>query len=165
MLRIAVFSTLFVLMDTFIEMNKKTEEQVTYSVTLEDLLHAQTETNGESGGGGADGEAGGGGADGEAGSGAGGEAGGGAGGVGTDDEGGGDGGGGTTPTKYMTKSEITGHTKTTNGTCTIEFDFVSTLCFGVGTVDCTPGYLRKNCKELGVCNSVTGNCNKGIPVD
>ena len=50
MLRIAVFATLFVLMDTLIEMNKKTEEQTTYSVTLEDLLHAQTETNGETGG-------------------------------------------------------------------------------------------------------------------
>ena len=63
MLRIAVFATLFVLMDTFIEMNKKTEEQVTYSITLEDLLHAQTETNGETGGtggGGTDGETGGG---------------------------------------------------------------------------------------------------------
>ena len=50
MLQIATFATLFVLMDTLIEMNKKTEEQTTYSVTLEDLLHAQTETNGETGG-------------------------------------------------------------------------------------------------------------------
>ena len=38
-------------MDIFIEMNQKTEEQTTYSITLEDLLHAQTETNGENGGG------------------------------------------------------------------------------------------------------------------
>ena len=60
MLRIAMFATLFVLMDIFIEMNQKTEEQTTYSITLEDLLHAQTETNGENGGGGADGENGGG---------------------------------------------------------------------------------------------------------
>ena len=63
MLRIAVFATLFLLMDTLIEMNKKTEEQTTYSITLEDLLHAQTETNGETGGtggGGTDGETGGG---------------------------------------------------------------------------------------------------------
>ena len=39
----------------------KTEEQVTYSVTLEDLAHGQSETNGEAGGtgGGADGETGG----------------------------------------------------------------------------------------------------------
>ena len=64
MLRIAMFTTLFVLLDTFIEMNKKTEEQVTYSITLESLLQAQNETNGEAvgvGGGGADGETGGGG--------------------------------------------------------------------------------------------------------
>ena len=60
MLRIAMFATLFVLMDTFIEMKKKTEEQTTYSITLENLLHAQNETDGENGGGGADGEAGGG---------------------------------------------------------------------------------------------------------
>ena len=38
----------------------KTEEQTTYSVTLEDLAHGQSETNGETGGGGADGETGGG---------------------------------------------------------------------------------------------------------
>ena len=63
MLRIAMFATLFVLLDTLIEMNKKTEEQTTYSITLEDLIHAQTETNGENGGGtggsGTDGETGG----------------------------------------------------------------------------------------------------------
>ena len=40
------------------QMMEKTEEQVTYSITLEDLLHAQTETDGEAGG--ADGEDGGG---------------------------------------------------------------------------------------------------------
>ena len=50
------FATLFVLMDIFIEMNKKTEEQTTYSITLENLLHAQTETDGEAGGSGTDGE-------------------------------------------------------------------------------------------------------------
>ena len=64
MLRIAMFTTLFVLLDTFIEMNKKTEERVTYSVTLENLASGQNgETNGENGGnggGGADGENGGG---------------------------------------------------------------------------------------------------------
>ena len=42
----------------------KTEEQTTYSITLENLLHAQTETDGETGGtgggGGTDGETGGG---------------------------------------------------------------------------------------------------------
>ena len=66
MLRIAMFATLFVLLDTFIEMNKKTEEQVTYSITLENLAHGQNgETDGETGGGGADGEVGGGGTDGE----------------------------------------------------------------------------------------------------
>ena len=31
MLRIAIFATLFVLLDIFIEMNKKSEEQTTYS--------------------------------------------------------------------------------------------------------------------------------------
>ena len=65
MLRIAIFATLFVLLDTLIEMNKKTEEQVTYSITLENLARGQNgETNGETGGtggGGADGETGGGG--------------------------------------------------------------------------------------------------------
>ena len=62
MLRIAMFATLFVLMDTFIEMNKKTEEQTTYSVTLENLALGNGETDGENtGGGGADGETGGGG--------------------------------------------------------------------------------------------------------
>ena len=63
-LRIAMFATLFVLLDIFIEMNKKTEAQTTYSITLENLLHAQSETNGETGGGtgggGTDGETGGG---------------------------------------------------------------------------------------------------------
>ena len=47
MLRIAVFATLFVLMDTFIEMKTKTEDQVTYSITLEDLVHANSESDGE----------------------------------------------------------------------------------------------------------------------
>ena len=46
------------------EMMEQTEEQVTYSITLEDLIHAQTETDGENGGGtsggGTDGETGGG---------------------------------------------------------------------------------------------------------
>ena len=41
MLQIAVFATLFVLMDIFIEMNQKTEEQTTYRITLEDLLHVK----------------------------------------------------------------------------------------------------------------------------
>ena len=69
MLRIAMFATLFVLMDIFIEMNKKTEEQTTYSITLENLAHGQNgETNGETGGGGTDGETGGG-TDGETGDG------------------------------------------------------------------------------------------------
>ena len=60
-LQYATFAALFVLLDTFIEMKKKTEEQTTYSITLEDLAHGQSETNGEAGGtgGGADGETGG----------------------------------------------------------------------------------------------------------
>ena len=69
MLRIAAFATLFVLMDTLIEMNQKTEEQVTYSITLEDLLHAQTETDGEAGGSGTGGQTGGGGTGGDTGGG------------------------------------------------------------------------------------------------
>ena len=40
-------------------MMEETEEQTTYSITLESLLHAQSETNGEAGGSGTDGEAGG----------------------------------------------------------------------------------------------------------
>ena len=40
------------------EMMEETEEQATYSITLENLIHAQSETNG--GGGGTDGETGGG---------------------------------------------------------------------------------------------------------
>ena len=51
MLRIAMFATLFVLLDTLIEMNKKTEEQITYSITLENLASANVETDGEAGGG------------------------------------------------------------------------------------------------------------------
>ena len=47
MLQIAIFATLFVLMDIFIEMNKKTEEQVTYSITLENLANANVEADGE----------------------------------------------------------------------------------------------------------------------
>ena len=58
-LQFATFAALFGLMSFFMEMMEETEEQVTYSITLEDLLHAQTETNGEAGGSGTDGEAGG----------------------------------------------------------------------------------------------------------
>ena len=47
MLRIAMFATLFVLLDTFIEMNKKTEEKTTYSITLEILASANIEADGE----------------------------------------------------------------------------------------------------------------------
>ena len=61
MLQIAVFVTTFLLMDLFIQMNEKTEEQTTYSVTLENLALGNGETDGETGGtgGGADGETGG----------------------------------------------------------------------------------------------------------
>ena len=71
-LQIATFAALFGLMTFFMEMMEKNEEQVTYSITLEDLLHAQTETNGETGGGSTDGENGGGGNGGETGGGTGG---------------------------------------------------------------------------------------------
>ena len=47
MCRIAIFATLFVLMDIFMEMNKKTEEQVTYSITLANLASANIEADGE----------------------------------------------------------------------------------------------------------------------
>ena len=50
-------------------MMEQTEEQTTYSITLESLLHAQSETNGEAGGGGTDGETGGSGTGGETGGG------------------------------------------------------------------------------------------------
>ena len=51
MLQIAMFAALFVLMDIFIEMSQKTEEQVTYSITLENLAQANIEADGEAGGG------------------------------------------------------------------------------------------------------------------
>ena len=58
-LKFATFAALFGLMTLFMQMMVETEEQTTYSVTLEDLAHGQSETNGEAGGGGgADGEAG-----------------------------------------------------------------------------------------------------------
>ena len=47
-------------MTFFMDMMEETEEQTTYSVTLESLAHGQSETNGETGGG-TDGETGGGG--------------------------------------------------------------------------------------------------------
>ena len=60
-LQFATFAAIFGLMDLFIEMNKKTEERVTYSITLENLALGNGETNGETGGtgGGTDGETGG----------------------------------------------------------------------------------------------------------
>ena len=74
MLRIAMFATLFVLMDTLIEMNKETEEQTTHSITLENLAHGQNgeanrETGGGGTGGGTGGQTGGGGTGGETGGG------------------------------------------------------------------------------------------------
>ena len=59
-LQVATFAALFGLMTFFMDMMEETEKQVTYSVTLESLLHAQSETNGENGGGTTDGETGGG---------------------------------------------------------------------------------------------------------
>ena len=59
-LKFAAFAALFGLMSFFMEMMEETEEQTTYSITLESLLHAQSETNGENGGGTTDGETGGG---------------------------------------------------------------------------------------------------------
>ena len=61
-LQCATFAALFGLMSFFMDMMEETEEQTTYSVTLEDLALGNGETNGENGGsvgGGADGESGG----------------------------------------------------------------------------------------------------------
>ena len=59
-LKFATFAALFGVMSFFMDMMEENEEQTTYSVTLESLLHAQSETNGEAGGGGStNGEAGG----------------------------------------------------------------------------------------------------------
>ena len=68
-LQYATFAALFGLMCLFMDMMEETEEQTTYSITLEELAHGQSETNGETGGGGADGETGGGGTTGETGGG------------------------------------------------------------------------------------------------
>ena len=56
-LKFATFAALFGLMTFFMEMMEETEEQVTYSITLEDLALGNGEADGENtGGGGADGE-------------------------------------------------------------------------------------------------------------
>ena len=56
-LQVAAFAALFGLMTFFMEMMEETEEQVTYSITLQDLANANSEADGENtGGGGADGE-------------------------------------------------------------------------------------------------------------
>ena len=56
-LQFATFAALFGVMTFFMEMMEETEEQVTYSITLQDLANANSEADGENtGGGGADGE-------------------------------------------------------------------------------------------------------------
>ena len=60
-LQCATFAAIFGLMCLFMDMMEETEEQVTYSVTLENLALGNGETNGETGGGNTDGETGGGG--------------------------------------------------------------------------------------------------------
>ena len=58
-LQIATFAALFGLMTFFMQMMEETEEQVTYSITLQDLALGNGEADGENtGGGGADGESG-----------------------------------------------------------------------------------------------------------
>ena len=61
-LQCATFAAIFGLMCFFMDMMEETEEQTTYSITLEDLALGNGETNGENGGaggGGTDGETGG----------------------------------------------------------------------------------------------------------
>ena len=50
-LKFATFAALFGLMTFFMDMMEETEEQVTYSITLENLANANVETDGEAGGG------------------------------------------------------------------------------------------------------------------
>ena len=58
-LQCATFAALFGLMSFFMEMMNETEEQTTYSITLQDLALGNSETAGENGGGGGtDGESG-----------------------------------------------------------------------------------------------------------
>ena len=45
-LQFATLAALFGLMSLFMEMTEETEEQTTYSITLENLVHAQSETDG-----------------------------------------------------------------------------------------------------------------------
>ena len=49
-LQFATFAALFGVMTFFMEMMEETEEQVTYSITLQDLANANVETDGEAGG-------------------------------------------------------------------------------------------------------------------
>ena len=46
-LKFATFAALFGLMCLFMDMMEETEEQITYSITLENLANATVETNGE----------------------------------------------------------------------------------------------------------------------
>ena len=62
-LKCATFAALFGLMSFFMDMMEQTEEQTTYSITLQDLALGNGETNGETGENGGNG--GGGGTDGE----------------------------------------------------------------------------------------------------
>ena len=51
MLQIALFAALFGVMSHFMEMMEQTEEQTTYSITLENLASANIEADGENAGG------------------------------------------------------------------------------------------------------------------
>ena len=49
-LQCATFAAIFGLMCLFMDMMEETEEQTTYSITLQDLANANGETDGEAGG-------------------------------------------------------------------------------------------------------------------
>ena len=50
---------------------------------------------------------------------------------------------------YQYKTETSGHAKGTDGTCTVEYDFEQTQCFGTGSVSCSPSYIISNCQDSG----------------
>ena len=116
-LKAATFAALFGVMSFFMDMMEENEEQITYSVTLQDLALGNGETNGENGG-----TVGSGGADGES-------------------------GGGTTPTSSIrgyskvTISEVTQMEIRDIDQCTEETrtrEATITECEGRGTLRCTP---------------------------
>ena len=125
-LKFATFAALFGVMSFFMDMMEENEEQITYSVTLQDLALGNGETNGENGG-----TVGSGGADGES---DGGTTGGGGNGNSTPS-----GNGASTKYEHKAEKDIT-ITRMVNGEL-VSFTCDSsayTVCEGRGDVPCTP---------------------------